>query len=456
MRKRKLLVPLSAGAAFAAVGAWAVLRGQGDVQYRTVQVERGNLAYTVSATGSPNAVVTVQVGSQVSGNVMALYADFNTHVTKGQLVARIDPQLFQARVDQAMANVNAGHAAVVNAGATVQKAVAGMASANSSLADAKANVLKAKVAMDDSKVKLDRRIQLANEGVLSREDRDTAQSTYDSAVASWQAAQAQQQAAQDNIGAAKAELEVARTQVQSAQAQEKQAQAALQQAQLDLEHTYIKAPVDGIVVARQVDVGQTVAASLQAPTLFQIAQDLTNMQVDTNVSEADVGRVQVGQPATFTVDAYPNTVFKGAVREIRKAPINVQNVITYDVVIAVRNEDLKLFPGMTANVKILVDQRHEVLKVPNAALRYRPADAPRGGRRAAAQQEVVWVLEENNKPRAVPVTTGLSDGSFTEITGGGLKEGDRVITAALAKKDDSGAAPGGLGRQGGMRRGPGF
>ena len=417
MAKRKLLISLAGVTAFIGLGAWALLRGQGGMSYRTVPVERGAIAYSVSATGSPNAVVTVQVGSQVSGNIMALYADFNTHVTKGQLVARIDPQIFQARVDQALASVNAAHAAVVNANATVQKAVAGVASANSNLADAKAKVLQAKVAMDDGKVKMDRRIQLAAEGVLSREDRDTAQATYDSAVAAYQASQAQQQAAQDNVGAAQAELEVSRTQVSSAQAQVKQAQASLAQAQADLDHTYISAPVDGMVVARQVDVGQTVAASLQAPTLFQIAQDLAKMQVDTNVSEADVGRVAVGQPATFTVDAYPGTVFRGAVREIRKAPINVQNVITYDVVVAVRNPDLKLFPGMTANVKILVDRREDVLKVPNAALRFRPPAASRKRPRQRTQRErraARWsgCSTRTGRPGRCSVTTGLSDGNI--------------------------------------------
>ena len=258
---------------------------------------------------------------------------------------------------------------------------------------------------------------------------------------------------------AQAELKVANTQVADNQAQVKQFEAALRSTQIDLDHTYIKAPVDGVVVARHVDVGQTVAASLATPTLFEIAQDLTKMQVDTNVSEADVGRVRVGQPGTFTVDAYPGQVFQGTVTEIRKAPINVQNVITYDVVIGVSNPELKLFPGMTANVKILVDQRPNVLKVLNAALRYHPASetpSPAAGGKAATPKQAVWNLDANNKQERVVVTTGESDGTYTEVTTGGLKDGDRVIIAALTKATAaSGGSPGSQsGAKGG--RGPGF
>jgi HlyD family secretion protein len=273
---------------------------------------------------------------------------------------------------------------------------------------------------------------------------------------------AQQHAAEDSVKVAQAQLKVANSLLAASQAQVKQFTAALQSTQLDLDHTKIAAPVDGVVVSRNVDVGQTVAASLAAPTLFLIAQDLTKMQVDTNVSEADVGRVRVDQPATFTVDAYPGQVFRGAVTSIRKAPINVANVITYDAVIGVSNPDLKLFPGMTANVKIMVNQRLNVLKVPNAALRYHPASetaAPAASqtvRKGAAPEKAVWVLDANDKEQRVVVTTGESDGAFTEVTSGGLKDGDRVIVAALAKAAPAtGGSPGAqTGGKGG--RGPGF
>jgi HlyD family secretion protein len=471
MVKRKALYAVAMVLAFTTMGTWYMLRGQGGLQYRTAPVERGEVDYTISATGNPNAVVTVQVGSQVSGNIMALYADFNSKVTKGQLIARIDPAPFQAKVDQAMANRDAAQAAVVNAQANVQKALASVQAANASLANAKAAVVKAQVAASDAKVKAGRRVTLAQEGIISKEDLDTAQETADAAAADVTAAQAQQNAADENVRVAQAEVQASQTQLQQNQAQVKQAQAALESAQIDLNNTYIKTPVDGVVVARNVDVGQTVAASLAAPTLFQIAQDLTKMQVDTNVSEADVGRVQVGQAATFTVDAYPGRVFQGTVTAVREAPINVQNVVTYDVVIGVPNPDLKLFPGMTANVKIMIDQRPNVIRVPNSALRFHPATAPsaaapapgsnpgagKARKNAAAPPKSVWVLDANNKPREVRVTTGETDGTYTEITGGTLKEGDRVILAAIPK---AAAASGGAFSQsqtaGPGRRGPGF
>jgi HlyD family secretion protein len=259
-----------------------------------------------------------------------------------------------------------------------------------------------------------------------------------------------------------ADVEVARTQLSSAEAQVKQAQASLSQAELDLSHTYILAPVDGTVVSRNVDVGQTVAASLQAPTIFLIAQDLTKMQVDTNVSEADVGRVVLGQTATFTVDAYPGQIFRGRVSQIRQAPINVQNVITYDVVITVANPDLKLFPGMTANVRILVARHENVLRIPNAALRFHPADqaatvavAAKGGpgrKRAPSTETTVWVMDEQGKPKPVVAQFGLSDGNYTEVASSGLKEGDKVIEASFSKK--TAAAP--ASAAGGAGRGPRF
>ncbi|HEY1241794.1 MAG TPA: efflux RND transporter periplasmic adaptor subunit [Bryobacteraceae bacterium] len=439
MEKRKLLMIGAAGVLAVGLGAWTALRGPAGPQYRTAPVAYGDIASTVSATGTPNAVVTVQVGSQVSGNISGLYADFNTPVKKGQVVARIDPQIYQARVDQARATLNAEQTAVVNAQAQIEKSKADVANAQATVANAKANAVHAQSAVTDAKTKLDRRLQLVKDGVMSQEDGETAQATYDQAVASLDAANAQVKAAQDNVSAAQAEVRVSETGLASAKAQVSQAQASLAQAQADLEHTYITAPVDGVVVSRNIDVGQTVAASLQAPTLFTIAQDLTKMQVDTNVSEADVGRVRVGMPATFTVDAYPSQVFQGTVTSIRKAAINVQNVITYDVVIGFSNPDQKLFPGMTANVKILIDEHHNALKIPSAALRFRPENSKPN---AGANQ--VWVLDDHKRPKAVPVTLGITDGATTEVTGGALKQGDRVIVASLNGKEAAGrpaAAP---------------
>lgn len=462
MQRKTVLIVAAAACVSVGLGTWAVVRGQGGIQYRTATVEHGDINVAISATGNPNAVVTVQVGSQVSGIVVALFADFNTKVTKGQLIARIDPAPVQAKVDQAQANLESARAAVANAQAVVQQALAGIQAANSSLAAAQANVVKAQAVSEDAKVKVDRRVVMVKQGADSKEDLETAQTTYKSAVADHSALVAQQHAVEDGVKVAQAQLNVAHSLLTANQAQVKQFAAALQSAQLDLNHTKITAPVDGVVVSRNVDVGQTVAASLAAPTLFLIAQDLTKMQVDTNVSEADVGRVRMNQPATFTVDAYPGRTFTGNVTQIRQAPINVANVITYDAVIGVSNADLKLFPGMTANVKILVNQRLNVLKVPNAALRFHPASetsaagAGKGVRKGAAPEKAVWTLDADNKQQRVVVTTGESDGTYTEVTKGGLKDGDRVIVAALAN-----AAPASGGSpvsQGGSKggRGPGF
>jgi HlyD family secretion protein len=273
---------------------------------------------------------------------------------------------------------------------------------------------------------------LLKDGIAAQQDADTAQATYDQAVASREAAQASVNAAQASAQSARKEVEVAQTQIAQAQAVEQQDEAALAQAQLNLEHTRILAPVDGTVIARNMDVGQTVAASFQAPTIFNIAQDLTKMQVDTNVAESDVGRLQVGQPATFTVDAYPGTIFNGTVAQIRKAPTNVQNVITYDAVVQVANSDLKLFPGMTANVTILADRKDNVLKLPNAALRVKPPVSLLENPAMTApalpfNESLVYAPAADSKLRAIPVKTGISDGSFTEIAEGGLQQGQPVV-----------------------------
>jgi HlyD family secretion protein len=460
MRKRLSTYVVAGGCVVIGLVTWAAFGGASGLQYRTVPVGHGDINVTISATGNPNAVVTVQVGSQVSGNILSLYADFNTKVTKGQLIAQIDPAPFQTRVNQAQANVDAARAAVANSQAVVQQALANIQAARSAQAAAEANTVKAQAIVDDAKVKVDRRVVMVAQGADAKEDLETAETTYKSAIADHDALVAQQHAADDNLKVAEAQLNVANSQLSANEAQVKQSSAALQSAQIDLDHTKIQAPVDGVVVSRNVDVGQTVAASLQAPTLFLIAQDLTKMQVDTNVYEADVGRVRVNQPATFTVDAYPGQTFSGTVTSIRKAPINVQNVITYDAVIGVSNQDLKLFPGMTANVKIQVNQRKNVLRVPNAALRYHPATetAPaRPSGRNAVPEKAVWILDAKHNPQRVVITTGETDGTNTEVTGGGLKDGDLVIIAALAKPASSspGSSPGfsggGTGGRGGAR-----
>ncbi len=371
-----LLVSIVAG-----VGIWGYFhaQGRGSVpKYRTAVVERGSLTAVISATGTVNAVITVQVGSQVSGQIKELLADFNTRVRRGQVIARLDPELFEARVDQARADLESSQATVINQVAQLERARAEVDNAEAALAEAKANTLKSRVAAIDSKRDLDRKNQLASRELIAKSDVDTAQATYDSAGALVEAARAKEQSMTAMIRSAEAQRRVAEAMLQTARAQVKQKEAALQQARVDLEHATIRAPIDGVVVARSIDVGQTVAASLQAPTLFTIAQDLSRMQVETSVPEADIGRIKVGDAVSFTVDAFANASFTGRVTQIRQAAQNVQNVITYTVVVDVANPGGKLMPGMTANVKVIVAEKSNVLKVLNVALRFRPGEAGAG------------------------------------------------------------------------------
>jgi HlyD family secretion protein len=357
---------------------------KGDDQvYRTDPVTRGDIQQTVTATGTVNAVTNVQVGTQVSGTIKTLYVDFNSRVKKGQLIAQIDPATFESQVQQAQAN----------------------------LLSAQANLEKAQTAFTNDKRTFDRNKELFTKNLIAQSDLDTAETNY----------------------------ETDKALVDSAKAQIEQAKASLDYAKQNLAYTKIVSPVDGIVISRNVDVGQTVAASFQTPTLFSIAQDLTKMQIDTNVAESDIGMVKDGQDVEFTVDAYPDTTFHGKTWQIRQAPIAVQNVVTYDVVIQVNNRDLKLMPGMTANVSIIISTRHDVLRITNAALRFRlsektAAAAGGGGKRGPS----VWVLE-NGHPKRVVVTLGISDGNYTEVMSGDLKEGQQTIVEALRK--GKGSAP---------------
>jgi HlyD family secretion protein len=412
--------------------------------FRTVPVTRGPLTATISATGTLNAVITVQVGSQVSGQVKELLADFNSQVKKNQVIARIDPDIFEAKVNQAKAQVESARAAVLNQQAMVEKTRADLDNTRAALAAARAQTAKGQVAVLDARRDLGRKRDLREKGFIAQADEDTAQAAHDSAVAQLEANRAQEQAQASSVRSAEAQLRVAEAQLSAAKAQVDQSVAGLRQAQLDLEHTIIRAPVDGTVVSRTVDVGQTVAASLQAPTLFTIAQDLTKMQVDTNVDEADVSRVRVGLRTAFTVDSFPGQLFKGEIVQIRKAPQVVQNVVTYDVVVSAENAEQKLLPGMTANVRIVTDQKADVLRVPNAALRFRPvgAETERSARPGPGTQSSsgapgsgrgggfrgrVWIVGADGKPQAVSIQTGITDGSNTELVTGELKEQQEVI-----------------------------
>lgn len=415
------------------VGGIAWLRSDSHPQYRTALVDRGELEASISASGTLNAVTTVQVGSQISGMIKELHADFNSRVEKGQLIARIDPEIFEAKLQQASAELESARTAVLNQRANVARAEADLLSAQ-------ANRARAAVGVRDARIKRDSREALFKEGGASQEERDTAQANFDSS-------EAQLDAAAAAIRAAEAQLQVARAQREAAEAAVRQKQAAVRAGQVDVDHTYIRAPVNGIVIARNVDVGQTVAASLQAPTLFLIAEDLTKMQVDTSVDEADIARVKVGLPTTFTVDAYPGETFAGEILQIRQAPINVQNVVTYNVVIGVDNTGLRLMPGMTANVQIVVAERQGVLRVSNAALRFRPRESPAEGGSASAaagggaprpasdrgNRKTVWILERRTL-RPVVISLGITDGTASEVLEGDLREGQAVVVG-MASRD---------------------
>ena len=409
-------------------GVWGYLYAQGrnsSPKYRLVQVEQGPLTAAVSATGNLNAVIIVQVGSQVSGQIKELLVDFNSVVKKGQTIARIDPQIFEAQVNQAKADVETAKAAVLNQAASVEKARADVENARAALAQGKAQTAKADAAQADTKRIFDRNAELFNRQLIAQADRDTAQANYEQAVAQSESSRASEKALAANIDSSLAQLRVQEAALKSAHAQVDQKTAALAQAQTNLDYTTIRAPVDGIVVSRAVDVGQTVAASLQAPTLFTIAQDLTKMQVETSVDEADIGRVKLEDRATFTVDAFSGQTFSGIVTQIRKAAQIVQNVVTYTVVISVDNPGGRLLPGMTANVKLVYAEKPSVLKVPNAALRFRPAGAdagPVGSTRGQGGAPSAGPPVAGQPPRGDVAGGGRSPGEMRErlVTGLGL------------------------------------
>jgi HlyD family secretion protein len=413
-----------------ALGGFFLLRGRGEAtQFTTAVVDRGDVVEVVGATGALEAVTTVQIGSQVSGTIQSLNADFNSTVKKGQIIARLDPSILEARLGQAQANVLA----------------------------AKANVERARSSLEDMRLKYERARELAAQHLLPASDLDTARANYDGAAA----------------------------ELKASQAAESQSAATVNQARVDLSHTVIDTPIDGVVISRNVDVGQTVAASFQAPVLFVIANDLAQMRVNASVDEADVGRVREGQEVTFHVDAFPEREFRGVVEQVRLNPTTVSNVVSYNTIIAVDNRDLLLRPGMTATVSIVVRKAQNALRIPASALRFRPegyqrptggagvapASGPGGasraggerpagntdpgaGRRVAAARapggssgapfagerrgpggpgggrgrpSTVFVPGEAGRPKAVEVRIGVSDGQFVELREG-LDEGAPVIT----------------------------
>ena len=366
-------------AAVLGIAAWMLFKNESDEpKFKTEKIMRGHIIETVTASGTVNPVTTVLVGTQVSGTVKNIYADFNSPVKKGQLIAQIDPAAFEAQEEQARAN----------------------------LLSARANLEKSEAMILDAKRIMERNRKLFAENFISKNDLDTSETNY----------------------------ETAKAQVSASKAQVAQAEATLKIAETNLRYTRILSPVEGIVVSRNVDVGQTVAASFQTPTLFTIAQDLTKMQIDTNVDEADIGKVSAGQDVEFNVDAYPDITFKGKVSQVRNAPITIQNVVTYDVVIKVDNPELQLKPGMTANVSIVLSIKKDILKISNAALRFSPDVKDKS--RTQQKGRGVWIIE-NKTPKRIPVAVGISDGNYSELLSGEIREGQEIIAESLTKPKEN-------------------
>ena len=471
MKTSTLSIAAAALLALAAGGWWWAQRDDaGATSYRTATIERGALQASVSASGTVNPVTQVSVGSQVSGQIKAIHVDFNSEVKAGQLIAEIDPQTFEYRVNSAQADLDAAQAAVAIA----------MANAASS----RANVSRAMTDLAEARRAHERNLSLVAQSFIAQSEADRTRAALASA--------------EEALKAAQALAGVSEAQILSARANVQQRRAALAQAQVDLSRTRITSPVDGIVIKRTVERGQTVAASLQAPELFVIARNLSDMQVDTSIDEADVGRIRAGLKASFTVDAFPGRSFEGEVRQVRKAATNVSNVITYVAVVNFDNTDGRLLPGMTANVRVVTEQRENVLKVPNAALRVRiagvePASAPAdgaapngtspsgqqaagtarsreqavprspaasgngtpglamgpGGARAGITRGRIHLLDAAGRPVAYNVGVGVSDGIFTEVlvrpgspAAEAVREGAAVITA-VTTAGAAGARPSG-------------
>jgi HlyD family secretion protein len=512
-KKITLIAGVAVALGVAGAAYWYFGGAPAQAPFRLANIERGNVVAAVSATGTLNPVVSVQVGSQVSGQVKEIFVDYNSVVKKGDVIARIDPQSFELRVNQAMGDLEASRATEMTQRANVNAL--------------QAEVSRAQVALAEAERNLKRNQMLVEKGFVSTAALETSQSAV--AIAS------------EQVKTAQAQRAVGDAQVRNGMALVKQRESLLAQARVDLERTTIRAPVDGIVISRSVDAGQTVAASLQAPVLFVIARNLTDMQVEASIDEAEIGRVAIGQEATFTVDSFPGRTFRGKITQVRKAALVVQNVVTYMAIISAPNPDLTLLPGMTTNVRITVANRDQVLRLPNAALRYRPpgaatpAKGEKGGQKAegataaggggqaqatrerltrelglseeqqtkleaiqkstaekiaaisaddpamrkkeagrlraqsraeiaailneeqlkryealAAEQRgvvttrgTVWVPDGKRAPKSVSVRLGISDGSFTELLGGELKEGDAVIIGggAGAKAETKSNAP---------------
>ena len=417
--------------AIIALGASRLWAEGPDVSYITAPVERGDLVTTLTATGQLSAMTTVSVGSQQSGQIAELMVDFNDVVTKDQAIARLDPGILAAEVRQAEAGLEEARATVAVQRAALEKARVDLEGAKNHRDVAMAQVESAAVIAENTSRDFKRKKLLAERSTIAPAAAEDASATYRSAAALFRAAKAERAVAEAAVPAAAAELDMAQATLQHALAAMDQQQAALEQARIDLGRTVIRAPIDGIVIDRQVELGQTVAATLELPTLFTIADDLRDMEVHAKIDEADIGRIRPGQHASFTVDAHPQRAFDATVSEIRRSPQVLENVVAYTVVLAAPNADVALLPGMTAMVSIRVDEATGVLKVPNAALRFRPPTSS-GMPVADAGKATVWVEGSNEVPQPIHVKLGRSDATSTEVLDDSLRPSERVIVGSVS------------------------
>jgi HlyD family secretion protein len=458
-----------AGAGAASLVVWGPERGSAAASaYQTVRLDRGAITASVRATGTLNPVTTVLVGSQLSGQVVEILADYNSPVQAGQVMARLYSEQIKSRRDAARADVEQGRADLQMRRAQADKARALLQRAEATTLDLAAQRDRARAQLVEAERNLDRQSKLNERAVNSQFSLDQAQTQVDVQKAALASAEAQIASNHAEIAGLTADIALAEAQLKSGEALVLQREAKLRDIEIDLARTEIRSPVDGVVVKRDIELGQTVAASLSAPTLFTVAQDLREIDIYANIDEADVGRIAAGQPVTFTVNAHPDRTFAGTVRMVRLSAQTVQNVVTYTAVIGVENRDMALLPGMTANLQIVTDERQDAIRVPNAALRFRPVagvaavepqgDAPgrsarrrdaEGDRRAAAPPEGgtrgrIYVLDREGRVREVALSLGSTDGSYTEVLGGAA-EGMTVITgggprpSGAAGQDGNGA-----------------
>jgi HlyD family secretion protein len=451
--KRRRYLLLAGVVVLVLVTVGMVMRARsGDAKYLTAQVQRGDITSIVQATGTINPLTTVPVGSYVSGTVQYIFADFNSRVHAGQVLAQLDPAVYEAQVIQARGNL-------ANAQANVLNLEASIASQEAVIETNRANLAKAKAAAEYARVNAKRIEDLAQQGVLSRDQADSTLSNMGQADASVQAAEAQ-------LNQSIAQLEQTKAQLAQARAQVESMTGALKQAETNLRYTTILSPIDGTIVARNVDVGQSVAASLQAPVVFSIAQDLQRMQVYAATDESDTGNIHIGTPVTFQVDAFPTETFHGRVSAIRLNATTVQNVVTYNTIIDFENPQEKLLPGETAYVTIPTGHASDCVKIPNAALRFTP-EMPRSKlqqlydqykipRSATVQHlggwQVVWKLGPDKQLRPEKVKVGITDYNFTQMLEGDLKPGDVLVTGQEMAANTTTAGPPGGPRFGGPRR----